>query len=280
MSFLTYFFGKGYTGGPDFSKLETLRFDLEGNDLSITIPATNIALPRGEISVNIPFRSPGWFDKHCRQMWNHFYARVFGESWAYVGPFWKAFPDPTFGVLSLSLDIKRVLPGMALEMNNLDTLAEAIHRDYEWYFEEEEPGDYGRGGNRKARQEVEEEYNNRHPSVPEERKRERKEALLKHYLRELPTQFETRRYGDQAWLHYALEREPTYPTHYYCQPLADHYYLYVKFSYRIDLSDYFHLWQADAEAAEQRIIEMVKLTFPNRLQAPDENKAIQTSTSK
>jgi hypothetical protein len=48
----------------------------------------------------------------------------------------------------------------------------------------------------------------------------------------------------------------------------------VKFSYRIDFGDYFHLWQADAEAAEQRIIEMVKLTFPNRLPAPDNNKAV------
>jgi hypothetical protein len=277
MNFFTYVFGKGYSGGPNFSKLETLHFDLEGNALSVTIPATNIALPRGEINVNTPFRSPGWFDEHCRQMWNHFYVRVFGEAWAYVGPFWKAGPDRTFGVLSLSVDIKRALPGKVLDMNDLNTLAEAIRWDYEWYYEVEEPGKYGRGGNRKARQEAEEEYNARHPSIPEEKKIRDKEAGLRHSLRELPTQFEIRRYGDQEWLYYALKERLSshYPVHhYYCQPLDDQYYLYVKFSYRIDFSDYFHLWQADAEAAEQRIIEMVKLTFPNRLSAPDNNKAV------
>jgi hypothetical protein len=261
MSFFTYVFGKGYTGGPDFSKLETFSFDLEGNALTVTVPASNIALPRGEISVNIPFRSPGWFDEHCRQQANHFYIKLLGQPWAYIGPFWRTSDDRTFGVLSTSIAIKRVLPGKVLDMNNLDTLAEAIRRDYEWYFEEEEPGKYGRGWNRKARQKAEEEYNSRLPS--------QKVAYLKRALRELPTQFEPRRYGDQEWLYYALERESNTSAHYYCQPLDDQYYLYVRFGYGIDLSDYFHLWQADAEAAEQRIIESVRLTFPNRLQGPN-----------
>jgi hypothetical protein len=34
MSFFTYIFGKGYTGGPDFSDLETFHFDLDGQEFA------------------------------------------------------------------------------------------------------------------------------------------------------------------------------------------------------------------------------------------------------
>ncbi|MFA7617930.1 MAG: hypothetical protein WC012_02685 [Thiohalomonadaceae bacterium] len=86
MSFFTYVFGKGYTGGPDFSTLETFRFDLDGAELRLSVPPSNTALPRGEININLPFRSPGWFEAHCEQQANHFHVRVFGNVWAYIGP--------------------------------------------------------------------------------------------------------------------------------------------------------------------------------------------------
>ncbi len=273
MSFFTYVFGKGYTGGPDFSKLETFRFDLEGAELRLSVPASNTALPRGEININLPFRSPGWFDAHRRQQANHFYVNVFGDLWAYTGPFWRVGPDRTFGVLDVHVALKRTLPDKVLDPNSFDTLAEAIRWDYEWYFEVAEPGKYGRGNNRNARREAEEEYKARHPSIPEETKLRDKALSLAHALCELPTQFEIRRYGDQRWLYYALKKEPTYPAHYYCQPLDEQHYLYVRFGYGIDFRQFFHLWQADAEAAEQRIIETVKLSFPNRLPAPEEKAA-------
>ena len=270
MSFFTYVFGKGYTGGPDFSKLETFRFDLEGINLTLSAPKSNFAVPRGEMNINLPFGSPGWFDAHCRQLANHFFVIVFGRPWAYIGPFWRTSSDRTFGVLSVEVAIKRTLPDKVLDMNDLDTLAQAIRWDYEWYFEREEPGKYGRGHNREARRKAEEEYNARHPSIPEEMKLRDKALSLAHSLCELPTHFETRGYDDQEWLYYALEKEPAYPAHYYCQPLDEHYYLYVRFGYRIDLRPHFHLWQAHAEAAEQRIMETVKLSFPNRLPAPED----------
>jgi hypothetical protein len=273
MNFFTYVFGKGYTGGPDFSRLESFRFDLEGIGLTLSVPASNIALPWGEININLPFRSPGWFDAHCEQQANHFHVKVFGDVWAYIGPLWRAGPDRTFGVLNVRVAIKRTLPGKVLDVNNLDTLAEAIRWDYEWYFEVEEPGKYGRGHNREARREAEEEYEARHPSIPEEKKLRDKTLSLAHSLRELPTHFEPRRYGDQEWLYYALKRESNTSAHYYCQPLDEHYYLCVRFGYGIDFRQYFHLWQADAETAEQRIIETVKLSFPNRLPAPEEKAA-------
>ena len=267
MSFFTYVFGKGYTGGPDFSRFEKFRFDLEGMQLSLSVPGSNVALPHAEMNINLPFRSPGWFEDHCEQQANHFYITVFGDLWVYIGPFWKTSSDRTFGVLDVQVGIKRAPSDKVLDLNDLDTLAKAIRWDYEWYFEEAEPGDYGRGGNRVTRQEAEDEYNARFRS-PEEIRQRQKAGLLQ-YLRELPTHFETRRYGDQNWLYYALEKEPAYPAHYYCQPLDERYYLYVRFGYRIDLRQHFHLWQANAEAAEQRIIETVRLSTPNRLEAPN-----------
>jgi hypothetical protein len=271
MSLITYLFGKGFTGGPDFNKLETFYFELEDTELSLTLPKTNVDIPHGEIGINFPFRSPGWFDEQSRQIGNHFYVRVLGDMWAYLGPVWKVLNEP-FGVLGFRIGIKRALPEKTLDLNNLDTLAEAIRWDYEWYFEKEAPGKYGRGRNREVRQKAEDEYNSRHPRIPEERKLSDMEKTLRNLLRELPTHFETRQYGDQKWLYYALKKEPTYPAHYYCQPLDEQYYLYARFGYGIDFREYFHIWQADAEAAEQRMMEMIKLTFPNRLSGPDDSK--------
>ena len=269
MSFFTYLFGKGYTGGADFSRFETFRFDLEGKQLSLSVPGSNVALSHAEMNINLPFRSPGWFEAHCEQQANHFYITVFGDLWAYIGPFWKTAADRMFGMLSVQVAIKRTLPDKILDPDDLETLADAIRWDYEWYFEVAEPGKYSQGKNRIARQKAEDQYNARHPAASEASKLRQKEGYLKNALRELPTWFETRCYGDQNWLYYALKREPTYPAHYYCQPLDERYYLYVRFGYRIDLSAHFHLWQADAEAAEQRIIETVRLDFPNRLPTPD-----------
>jgi hypothetical protein len=277
MRLFTYLFGKGFTGGPDFSKLETFRFDLDGAELNLTLPKSNVSIPLGEININFPFRSPGWFENHCEQLANHFYVSVFGELWCYSGPFWKVLNEP-FGVLDIHVAIKRTPPDKTLDISDIDSLAEAIRWDYEKYFEVEEPGEYGRGGNREARQEAEDEYNSHHPAMPEEHKLRQKEAHLRLTLRELPNRFEARHYGEQDWLYYALKKEPAYPAHYYCQPLDDQYYLYVRFGYRIDFRDYFHIWQADAEVAEQRMIELVKLTFPNRLQAPDEAASIRALT--
>jgi hypothetical protein len=268
MSFFTYVFGKGYTGGPDFNQLETFRFELEDAELSLTLPKTNVAIPIGNIVVNHPFRSPGWFDENCEQMANHFSAHIFTELWGYRGPYWKVMNEP-FGVLSCRVEIKRARPEKRLDLGNLNDLAEAIRWDYEWYYEIAEPGKYGQGSNREVRQEAEEEYNSRHPKIPEEKKLRDKEKTLQNLLRELPTKFETRQFGDQEWLYYALKREPSYPAHYYCHPLDEEYYLSIRFGYRIDFRDYFHLWQADAEAAEQRMMGMIKLTYPNRLMGPE-----------
>jgi hypothetical protein len=275
MRLFTYLFGKGFTGGPDFSKLETFRFDLDGAELNLTLPKSNVSIPLGEININFPFRSPGWFDNHCSQLWNHFFVSIFGEFWAYCGPYWKVLNEP-FGTLKIRVAIERVPPDKALDISDLDTLAEAIRWNYEWYFEVAEPGNYGQGKNRVARAEIEDRYSA--PHRQDELGRQQREAALRKRCRELPANFETRRYGDQNWLYYALEKEPNYPAHYYCQPLDDQYYLYVRFGYRIDFRDYFHIWQADAEVAEQRMIELVKLTFPNRLQAPDEAASIRALT--
>ncbi len=268
MSFLTYIFGKGYTGGPDFSQLESFSFDLEGIELRVTVPKRRIALARKDWSDSLPFRSPGWFDHHCEQQNNHFYSTVFVDLWPYVGPIWRTGMDRTFGILGMQVWIKRVRPEKVLDMNNLDTLAEAIRWEYEWFFEVEEPGEFGRGWNRRARQEAEDEYNSRNPIIPEEMKLRDKEDSLNYSLQELPTHFESRRYGDQEWLYYALRKEANTTAHYYCIPLDDQFFLSVRFGYRIDLSNYLHLWQANAKAAEQRIMETLILTFPNRLQAP------------
>ncbi len=256
MKLITYLFGKGYTGGPDFNRLKSFHFDLEGSELELTLPESSSTLPQGEININFPYLSDGWFDHNSEQQANHFYIMVFGDLWPYVGPPWKAL-DRIFGILDIQVGIKRSLPDKTL--NNFDSLADAICWDYEWYFEEAEPGKYGRGHNRKKREELEK-LNYTQNGAGSKISRQSQDQILKDTLFEIPTKFEIRSFSDQQWLYYEMKKEANYPAHYYCQPLDDYYYLYVRFNYRIDIRNYFHIWRSNAESAEQRITEMVKLT--------------------
>ena len=95
-------------------------------------------------------------------------------------------------------------------------------------------------------------------------------AFLRNRMRELPENFETREIGKEKWLYYSLNREPTYPTHHYCHILDERFYLDIFFHYRIDFRKYFPIWKDHAEAAEQRIMDSVRLHFPDRLQEAQE----------
>ena len=263
MSLFTYLFGKGYKGGPDFNLERTHYYDLNGIELEMTVPDSNIVFAPSSAPPLYPFKLSGWFEANCEQSANHFYVDCdAGGMWAYVGPYWKVGREP-FGVLSLSVRIKRTLPDYTLAHSDLNALEAAIRWDYEEHFEAEEPGKYGRGQNRQTRKEARERFSQSHWQNDEGRRRE---ALhIKKWSRELPEHFETREYGTQRWLYYALEREPNYPKHHYCQPLDEQYYLDVFFSYRLDFPQYLHLWKDHAEAAEQRMIERIRLNFPGRV---------------
>ena len=263
MSIFTYLFGKGYKGGPDFNLERTHYYDLNGIELEMTVPDSNIVFAPSDQPPTFPFKSPGWFEDNCKQLANHFYIGIeAGGSWAYVGPYWKVGREP-FGVLSLGARIKRALPDYPLAPGDLDLLQSAIRWDYEAYFEVAEPGKYGRGENRKTREEAQEIYGK--PHWDNQIGREQMAAYIENRCFELPEHFETREYGTQRWLYYALDEEPNYPKHHYCQPLDEQYYLDVFFSYRLDFPQYLHLWKDHAEAAEQRMMERIRLNFPGRV---------------
>ena len=227
MSLFTYLFGKGYKGGPDFNLERTHYYDLNGIELEMTVPDSNIVFAPSDQSPTFPFKSPGWFEANRRQLANHFYVRLnAGGMWAYTGPYWKVGREP-FGTLTLLTWIKRTPPGYTLASGDLSTLEAAIRWDYEEHFEANEPGKYGRGKNRKTRKEALETYGK--PHWDNEMGREQMALYIKQGTRELPRYFETREYGTQRWLYYALEREPMYPAHHYCQPLDDRYYLDIFF---------------------------------------------------
>lgn len=262
MSLFTYLLGKGYKGGPDFNLEHTHYYDLNGIELEVTVPDSNIVFAPSDQRA-FPFKLPGWFEANCEQSANHFYVPLnAGGMWAYVGPFWKVGREP-FGVFSLGARIKRVLSGYTILPSDLSALEVAIRRDYEEHFEAEVPGKYGRGKNRKVRKEAEQRFSQPHWQNEEGRRREA--LYIEKRSFETPKDFEIREYGTQRWLYYALEREPMYPAHHYCQPLDEQYYLDVSFRYGIDFRQYFHIWQNHAEAAEQRMIERIRLNFPDRV---------------
>ena len=265
MSQLDFLFGKKFKGGPDFRLNRTYNYDLDGIDLEVTVPDSNIQSASGEAVSQFPFRRPGWFDEHCQQLSNHFYVTLgAGGSWAYVGPTWKVGKEP-LGTLDLFVWIKRTLLGHTLKQGDMDCLAAAIRSDYEEYFNAEEPGDYGRGKNRQRLRDAAEKYDKPYMLNDPDMQR-RKQLFIQKGSRELPQKFDVREYGTQRWLHYTLEREPNYPTHHYCQALDEHFYLDIFFHYGLDFRDYFHYWKDHAEAAEQRMIQAIRLNFPDRVE--------------
>lgn len=266
MKLFSYLLGNGFAGGPDFNLNQSIYFDLNGIELEITIPDSNILLTPSKPVESIPFNKSHWFENNCSQLSNHFYVHVTGGQWAYTGPFWKVMNEP-FGTLAVRVWIKKVLPTLNVKLKGHDSLQAAIAQEYERFFEVDEPGEFGRGKNKQKRREAEERFSQEHWNNEEGIRR--KKVFLEKYCRELPKEFESREYGTQHWLYYALEREPTYPVHHYCQALNEHFYLDINFQYGVDFKKYFHLWKAHAENAEQQIIEKVRLSFPDRLSNSD-----------
>jgi len=89
--------------------------------------------------------------------------------------------------------------------------------------------------------------------------------FIKNRTSEVPDKFESREIGMQNWLYYSMEKEPNYPVHHYCQALDEQFYLDVKFSYFINFKEYFHIWKDHTEEAEQRLVQAVRLNFPNEI---------------
>lgn len=265
MSQLSYIFGKKFKGGPDFRLESTHHYDLNGIDLEITAPDSNVVFDTSKNESHFPFKIPGWFDSNFRQSSNHRFVPLnAGGTWYYMGPFWKVGNQP-FGSLGFSARIKRCLPEKKLHLGDINKLKAAIVLDYKSHFESDTPGKYGEGQNTKTRIEASEKYDKPHLiNLPEMQLR--KEKFIETYSQEIPNAFETKEFGMTKWLFYSLKREPNYPVNHYCAALDDTFYLDLHFHYALDFRSYFHLWKDHAEAAEQSMIEKVRLTFPNQIE--------------
>ena len=67
VNFLTYVFGKGFTGGPDFRLNQTETVNLNGILLEVTLPESNILAAPSSPVREFPFKQEGWFDAHSRR---------------------------------------------------------------------------------------------------------------------------------------------------------------------------------------------------------------------
>jgi hypothetical protein len=269
----TYVFGRGFTGGPGLASDEHFSLDLDGIALEVSLPPSNVVVDDMSQRVNFPYRSQGWFEREQRQSSNHFYVSLLAHNWAYLGPHWKVMNEP-FGIFSVEFRLKRTLPGYALSVDDFTTLEKAIHWEYEEYFEAKVPGQYFRGHNTEVRQKAEKEFAPRlHPTS--RNLGVEKERYLQRWLRAVPKAFEVRAYNARSWVYYGVEHQQSYPERHYCHQLDERYYLDVLFHYGIDFRQYFHLWKDHAEAAEQRIMNSVRLIFP---QSPPQSPPQLTSS--
>lgn len=262
MSVLWNIFGSGFKGGPDFNLNRTLRVTLNDIELELSIPDSNIAQGEDIHAPKILLEQEGWFEQHCSQLANHYFFPMAARRWVYIGPFRKVLREP-FGSLLFNCWLKRENSEKSIPIVDLNTLQKSICWEYEKYFEVDEPGALLRGKNRKARQQADSIYGKSHwqNSVGEEQKK----IFLEQETQELPSVFDEIKFGMQNWLCYSLKKEPNYPTRHYCQPLEKQFYIDIFFQHVIDQPKYYNVWRDHAEEAEQRIMQMIRLNFPNRL---------------
>ena len=254
------------SGCPDFSDSNNFNASFEDIQFSAYLPHSNFITEEPPRPIHFPFLKPGWFDEHSKQSRQHHYAPIYTQMWGYI-PAVMYLPNGELGVLSLSIQIKKVPKDKNISTFELDNLGKHLIAEYEDHYNSPIIGgtcDHFLGLNTGIRQRVLEQSNKR--SEPFSKERLKKETDLAMRSRGCASlkPHEIKAIKGRQWVFYIENQKPHRHSkdRMYCTPLSDDFYLCMRFRYRVDIQDKFKVWQKHAEAAEQRIMESVQLTFP------------------
>ncbi len=257
---------RGFRGGPDFTDTNNFNASFEDIQFSATVPYTNISSTEKPRAVQFPFLKTGWFEKHSKQSRQHHYAPIYTQMWGYV-PATMYLPNGELGVLSLSIQIKKVPKDKNISAFELDDLGKHLIAEYEDHYNSPIIGGIGGQGlgmNTEIRQRVLEQSNKRSEPFTKERLKKETDLEMASFGCAPLSSHEIKSIKGRQWVFYIENQKPHRHSkdRMYCMPLSDDFYLCMNFRYRVDLQVKFKVWQKHAEAAEQRIMESVQLTFP------------------
>ncbi len=255
-----------FRGGPDFSRNEVLDVKLEGHQLSLMLPSSNISTVEPAREVNFPFYQSDWFERNAKQDRQHKRVHIYTELWMYL-PVGFMSSQYELGMLSLSVWLKKISPNKSIDCNNLQELGEHLFEEYDTYFNSPIIGDNYLGFNTQVVQDKCKELKEYAPDLSNKRIQEHTESALE--ARGFPNlnPYEIKNIKGNNWVYY-IEHHLRKDTNsrYYCYPINSEYYLVIRFRYRVDLAQKFKLWKKHAEAAEKRIMESVKIESVEPLQ--------------
>lgn len=253
---------RGFAGGADHNRQQTLRFILEDIQLQIRLPYSNVETEEPPRVVNYPYQTPGWFERNMKQKRQHYYVHLNTECWYYLFPLLR-FDDGQQGRLFCSLRLKRVPPGV----NVLDRqqLADYVIQEYDEHYNADvmpdDPCEQARGVNTRTRQKLrtEAELAASRGATYRMDNLEKMMALAINYPPLEPAKIITM--NGQDWVFYQDRYFPGGDCHIdcYCLPLSEQYYLIINFDlYAPSYGN--KRWLKHAKATQQMVLDSLKVS--------------------
>ncbi|MDR6984529.1 hypothetical protein J2X32_003173 [Rheinheimera pacifica] len=247
-NFLKRITGRGFHGGPDAYRRFNYKVLLDKDLLAFCIPCTSpMAFP-----VLFPYQTPGWFELHTDQRQQHRFVCINQQQYWYSGHFLRTHGEP-LGQLMLSIWLKQVTEGKRIARHNVELLGHYLSGQ-----SNDANGSYISGSAAQLKHALQHYEACRHSNKLLGGQMQQYAALR--HKEQLPQCYSVKSFGSQQWLHYThASRAFTRQYHYYCYPLSEQFYLKIRFAYKANLPAYFHYWHANARAAQQSIMQSVKL---------------------
>ncbi|GAA3928641.1 hypothetical protein [Litoribacillus peritrichatus] len=261
---------RGFRGGPDFTETHTINTSFDDINFSISLPYTNVDTQEKPRNIQFPISKQNWFESNCTQSRQHHYVPISTQMWMYV-PSVKYTLNGELGVLFCSSQIKKVPKDKEIDAFNLDALGTHLLEEYDQHYNSPViggPEDHGQGLNTEIRQKVD--LLSESLGSPFSKSEYDRELRLRMEAMGFPplSPYKVVSIKNRQWVYYSEPQVNSLSKdNMYCFPLSNEFYLCLQFRYRVDINDKFKLWKDHAEAAENRIMESVKLTFPSNEKA-------------
>jgi len=244
------YFWRGFIGGPNSDQDITHRFILEKQQLTITIPDSNVAAIPSVVDVHFPYDSTSWFEQHRKNYAQHEFVRVITKNWMYI-PVIPILPSSEYGVLTCQVRIKKTN-----KINVLDkkSLANFVIQEYDDYHNSSV------GKNTKIRKEITEQSNKM--AVPFEANEliERINLIIEIRGKPQIPIAKVREFNNLDWIFYQEVRKNRLSRNdFYCLALSSTCFLEVEFTHRVDRSDKHKKWKKHALASQERIMASITL---------------------
>jgi len=243
-------FWRGFVGGPNPDQDITHNFLLENQQLTITLPDSNVAAVPSVVDVHFPYNSTSWFEQHKKSYEQHEFVRVITENWMYI-PVIPILPSCEYGMLSCQVRIKQTD-----KINVLDkqALADFVIEEYDNHHNGSE------GKNTKIRKEITEQSSKMAVPFESDELVERIDLIIEIRGKPQIPKAIIREFNKLDWIFYQEVRKNRLSrSDFYCLALSSTCFLEIEFTHRVDRSDKHKKWKKHALASQERIMASITL---------------------